>query len=179
MEPHKSPGQIRVKTLEEIRLEKAARLKDCLSADAPETSSNKAAKSEKRDLTTKDLSSGPLRTFAEVCFVKRKRMQEQQSGSGTEKVPGQSQPEESAAGSGLVAAGSGLAAPDTIRVKTLEEIRREKAARVLSKQASKGESTSGVEKVVKKTRLLKISKASLTGKNAATTSLMKTTETDN
>lgn len=179
MEPHKSPGQIRVKTLEEIRLEKAARLKDCLSADAPETSSNKAAKSEKRDLTTKDLSSGPLRTFAEVCFVKRKRMQEQQSGSGTEKVPGQSQPEESAAGSGLVAAGSGLAAPDTIRVKTLEEIRREKAARVLSKQASKGESTSGVEKVVKKTRLLKISKASLTGKNAATTSLMKTTETNN
>lgn len=179
MEPHKSPGQIRVKTLEEIRLEKAARLKDCLSADAPETSSNKAAKSEKRDLTTKDLSSGPLRTFAEVCFVKRKRMQEQQSGSGTEKVPGQSQPEESAAGSGLVAVGSGLAAPDTIRVKTLEEIRREKAARVLSKQASKGESTAGVEKVVKKTRLLKISKASLTGKNAATTSLMKTTETNN
>lgn len=181
MEPHKSPGQIRVKTLEEIRLEKAARLKDCLSADAPETSSNKAAKSEKRDLTTKDLSSGPLRTFAEVCFVKRKRMQEQQSGSGTEKVPGQSQPAESAAGSGPAAVGSGPAAPDTmgIRVKTLEEIRREKAARVLSKQASKGESTSGVEKVVKKTRLLKISKASLTGKNAATTSLMKTTETDN
>lgn len=179
MEPHKSPGQIRVKTLEEIRLEKAARLKDCLSADAPETSSNKAAKSEKRDLTTKDLSSGPLRTFAEVCFVKRKRMQEQQSGSGTEKVPGQSQPEESAAGSGPAAVGSGLAAPDTIRVKTLEEIRREKAARVLSKQASKAESTSGVEKVVKKTRLLKISKASLTGKNAATTSLMKTTETNN
>lgn len=169
-EPHKS-GQIHVKTLEEIRLEKAARLKDCLSDGTPETSSNKAAKSEKRVLTTKDQSSGPLRTLAEVCFAKRRRMQEQQPGSGTEKVPGRSQPEESAAGSAPAAAGSDLAAPNPtgIRVKTLEEIRREKAAKILSKQVSKAESTLDGEKVVKKTRLLKISKASLTGKNATNT----------
>lgn len=171
-EPHKSSGQIRVKTLEEIRLEKAARLKDCLSAGAPKTSSSKPAKSGKRVLTTKDQSSGPLQTFDEVCFPKRKRMLEQQPGSGTEKVAGRIQPEGSAAGSGPAAAGSDPAVPNPtgIRVKTLEEIRREKAARILSKQVSKAESTSDGEKVVKKTRLLKISKASLTG---------RTTEIDN
>ncbi|CAF92178.1 unnamed protein product [Tetraodon nigroviridis] len=164
-EPHKSPGQFHVKTLKEIRLEKAARLKDCPSADAPETSSNKAAKSKKRVLTTKDQSSGPPRTFAEVCSAKRRKVQEQQPSSGTEKVSGQSQPEESAAaGSGPAAARPGPVAPNPtgIQVKTLEEIRREKAARLQSKPISKAESTSGGEKVVKKTRLLKISKASLT-----------------
>lgn len=189
MEPHKSPGQIHVKTLEEIRLEKAARLKDCLSADTPETSSNKATKTEKRVLTTEDQSSGPLQTFA-----KRKRMQEQQPGSGTEKVPGRSQPQESAADSSPAAEESSPAAAESsptaeksgpavpnstgIRVKTLEEIRREKAARNLSKQVSQAESTSDGEKVVKTTRLLKISKASLTGENATSTTLMKTTEID-
>lgn len=147
-------------------------MKDCPSADAPETSSNKAAKSKKRVLTTKDQSSGPPRTFAEVCSAKRRRVQEQQPSSGTEKVSGQSQPEESAAaGSGPAAARPGPVAPNPtgIQVKTLEEIRREKAARLQSKPISKAESTSGGEKVVKKTRLLKISKASLTGKNATDT----------
>lgn len=188
-EPHKPPGQIHVKTLEEIRLEKAARLKDSLSADTPETSSNKAPKTEKRVRTSKDQSSGPLRTFAEVSFAKRKRTQEQQPGSGTEKVPGRSQPQESAAAeSGPAAAEmsspaaekSNPAVPNSmgIRVKTLEEIRREKAARILSKQVSKAEDTSGGEKVVK-TRLLKISKASLTGKNATNSTLMKTAEIEN
>lgn len=148
-------------------------MKDCLSAGAPKTSSNKAAKSEKQVLTTKDQSSGPLQTFSEVCFAKRKRMQPD---SGMEKVPGRSQPEGSAAGSGPAVAGSDSAVPNPtgIRVKTLEEIRREKAARILSKQVAKDGSTSDGEKVVKKARLLKISKASLTGKNATNTSLMKT-----
>lgn len=174
MESHKSSSQIHVKTLEEIRLEKAARLKD-LFADAPETSSNKAANSEKPVLTTKDQCCGPLRTFSEVYFAKRKMMQAQQPSFTTETVPGRSQTEDAAAGSSP-AAGSGPAAskPPGIRVKTLEEIRREKAARGLSKQVSKVEGMSDGETVVKKTRLLKISKGSLTGKNPTNTSLKKT-----
>lgn len=172
MEPRKSPAQIHIKTLEEIRLEKAARLKECLSAATPETNSNKVAKSEDRVLATKDKSSGLLRGFAE-----RKRMQEHQSGA--EKIPGRSQQEESAPGSGPAAVGSGPAAPKPtgIRVKTLEEIRREKAARIVSKQVSKAESVLGGEKVVKKTRLLKINQAALTG-NATNTSPMKMYEMD-
>lgn len=150
-------------------------MKDSLSADTPETSGNKAPKTEKRVRTSKDQPSGPLQTFAEVSLAKRKRTQEQQPGSGMEKVPGRSQPQESAAEPGPAAAEmsspaaekSSPAVPNSmgIRVKTLEEIRREKAARILSKQVSKAEDTSGGEKVVK-TRLLKISKASVTGKNA-------------
>lgn len=163
MEPQKSPGQIRIKTLEEIRLEKAARLKDCRSADAPETSSNKAAEREKQVPIDKVQSSGQVRTFSEVCFAKRKRKQEPDTGA--EKVPGQSQPEESAA------VGLGPAAPNPagIRVKTLEEIRREKATRILSKQDCKAENNnSDAEKAVKKTRLLRLSRRSLPRKNACT-----------
>lgn len=156
MEPQKAPGQIRIKTLEEIRLEKAARLKDCRSDDTPETSSNKAAEHEKQVPIDKVQSSGQVRTFSEVRFAKRKRKQE--TDTGTQKVPGQSQPEESAAPN-----------PAGIRVKTLEEIRREKATRILSKQDCKAENNnSDAEKAVKKTHLLRLSRRSLPRKNACT-----------
>lgn len=162
MEPHKPPGQIRIKTLEEIRLEKAARLKDCRSADAPETSSNKAAEREKQVPVDKVQSSGQVRTFSEVCFAKRKRKQEPDP--GTHKVPGQSQPQEPAAVLGPAAPN-----PAGIRVKTLEEIRREKATRILSKQDCKADdNNSDAEKAVKKTRLLRLSRRSLPRKNACT-----------
>lgn len=162
MEPQKAPGQIRIKTLEEIRLEKAARLKDCRSADAPETSSNKSAEHEKQVPIDKVQSSGQVRTFSEVRFAKRKRNEEPDT--GTQKVPGQSQPEESAA------VGLGPAAPNpTIRVKTLEEIRKEKATRILSKQDCKAENNnSDPEKAVQKTHLLRLSRRSLPRKNACT-----------
>lgn len=163
MEPQKAPGQIRIKTLEEIRLEKAARLKGCQSADAPETSSNNSAEREKQVPIDKVQSSGQVRTFSEVRFAKRKRKQEPDT--GTQKVAGQSQPEESAA------AGLGPAAPNPagIRVKTLEEIRREKATRILPKQDCKAENNdSDAEKAVKKTHLLRLSRRSLSRKNACT-----------
>lgn len=163
MEPQKPPGQIRIKTLEEIRLEKAARVIDCRSADAPETSSNKAAEREKQVPIDRVQSSGQVRTFSEVRFAKRKRKQEPDT--GTQQVPGQSQPEESAA------AGFGPAAlnPAGIRIKTLEEIRREKATRILSKQDCKAESNnSDAEKAVKKAHLLRLSHRSLPRKNACT-----------
>lgn len=163
VEPQKAPGQIRIKTLEEIRLEKAARLKDCRSADAPETSSNKSAEHEKQVPIDKVQSSGPVRTISEVRFATRKRKQEPDT--GTQTVPGQSQPEESAAG-GL---GPAAANPPGIRVKTLDEIRREKATRILSKQVCKAENNnSDAEKAVKKTPLLKLSRRSLSRKNACT-----------
>ncbi|XP_029682318.1 zinc finger CCCH domain-containing protein 11A isoform X2 [Takifugu rubripes] len=160
VEPQKAPGKIHIKTLEEIRLEKAARLKDCRSADAPETSSSKAAEREKHVPIDKVQSSGQVRTFSEVHFAKRKRKQEPDT--GTQKVPGQSQPEESAA------AGLGPAAPNPagIRVKTLEEIRREKATRILSKHDCKAENNNlDAENAVKKTHLLRLSRRSLLQKS--------------
>lgn len=163
MEPQKAPGKIHIKTLEEIRLEKAARLKDCRSADAPETSSSKAAEREKHVPIDKVQSSGQVRTFSEVRFAKRKRKQEPDT--GTQKVPGQSQPEESAA------AGLGPAAPNPagIRVKTLEEIRREKATRILSKHDCKAENNNlDAENAVKKTHLMRLSRRALPRKNACT-----------
>lgn len=162
VEPHKPPAQIHVKTLEEIRLEKAARLKD-----APETSSSRAAGSEKTVLTARDLSPDQGRTPSEVCSAKRKRIQEQQPESGAEKVPGRSQAEEPAG------ARTGPPEPNTgVRVKTLEEIRREKAARVGSKQVSRAENNRrDGEKVVKKPRLLRINKASVPRKKEMSSDL--------
>lgn len=148
MEPQKAPGQIHIKTLEEIRLEKAARLKDCQSDDTPETSNDKAAEREKQVPIDKVQSSGQVQTFSEVRFAKRKRKQETDSG----------QPEESAAPN-----------PAGIRVKTLEEIRREKATRIMSKQDFKAENNnSDAEKAAKKTHLLRLSRRSLPRKNACT-----------
>lgn len=159
MEPQRSPGQIHIKTLEEIRLEKATRLKGCLAADAPETSSaDKAAEGEKQVLAPKDRSSGQVPAFSDVCFAKRKTKQEARPDSGAEKAAGRGQPEESAA------AGPGPAPPDPtgIRVKTLEEIRREKATRTVSKQElSEAENNqSDAEKVAKKPRLQRLSHTS-------------------
>lgn len=163
MEPQKSPGQIHIKTLEEIRLEKAARLKGCLAAHAPETpSDDQAGKGAKPVLAPRDQSSGQVPAFSDVCFTKRKTKQEAQPDSGTEKVAGRGQPEEPAA------AGPGPAPPDPtgIRVKTLEEIRREKATRTASRQElSEAESKRpDAERVAKKPRLLRLSHASPAGK---------------
>lgn len=164
VEPQKPPGQIHIKTLEEIRLEKAARVKDGLSADTPETGGNKAAEREKQVPTDSAQPSDQVRTFSEGRFAKRKRKQEPQPDTGMQKVPGQSQPEESAT------AGPGPAEPNSagIQVKTLEEIRREKATRILPKQDSKAETNnSDAEKAVK-SRLLRLSRRSLPRKNACT-----------
>lgn len=155
MEPQKSPGQIHIKTLEEIRLEKAARLKGCLAAEAPETGDDdKAARGEKPVMAPTDQSSGPAPAFSDACFAKRKTKQEAQPDSGTEKVAERGRPEE--------AVGPGPPDPTGIRVKTLEEIRREKASRTASKQElRKAENKpSDAERVAKKPRLLRLGHAS-------------------
>lgn len=172
VEPHRSPAQIHVKTLEEIRLEKAARLKD-----APETSSSRAAGTQKTVLVSRDPSPGQVRTPSELCSAKRKRVQEQQPEPGAEKVPGRSQGEEPA-GAEATPPGAEATPPDQnstgIRVKTLEEIRREKAARGASKEVCGAENNRrDGDKVVKKPRLMRINKGSVPGKTEMTSDLWR------
>lgn len=168
----KAAEQIRIKTLEEIRQEKAAQSqsqKDGPSALAPAITITKTTKGVKRAITVKDDSIGHIKTFSEILHAKRKREEQEQNRSPkkaehtAEKAsgriqgePGASEPEPEATNTGEV------------RVKTLEEIRREKAARIRAQQtldAENKKSPAAEENGAKKPRLLRVKKlASQTGK---------------
>lgn len=166
-ETKKAPEQIRIKTLEEIKQEKAAKSqsKDSPSTVAPEISlpqivATKTTKGGiKRTITTKDHSISHIKTFSEVLHAKKRRQEEKNPSSKTakhtvEKAPGKSQGEPDTADP----------APEKVagvRVKTLEEIRREKAARIQAEQAMESENKKSVtteENGAKKPRLLRIKK---------------------
>ncbi|XP_035486919.2 zinc finger CCCH domain-containing protein 11A isoform X1 [Scophthalmus maximus] len=164
-EAQKAPEQIRIKTLEEIRQEKAAKSQsqnDGPSAASPESTKTvtiKATKGVKRAIAVKDDPISRVKTFSEVLRAKKKLEEEQlgQSPSpkkakhATEKAPGKSQAESNTAGPDSEATNTGV-----VRVKTLEEIRREKAARTQTQQVAKAEkaenkrSTDNEENGVKK-----------------------------
>lgn len=165
MEPKKASEPIRIKTLEEIRQEKAAKCqslsKDGPSVSAPETNNTKITKDHKRAITIKEHSLGHVKTFSEILHAKKKRQQEDKQGKHVvEKAPGISQGE------------SDTAEPQTqilggVRVKTLEEIRREKAARSQAQQVLEAERTKSCnteENGIKKPRLLRVKKDASQGK---------------
>ncbi|KAM3621635.1 uncharacterized protein V6R79_013884 [Siganus canaliculatus] len=162
-ESKKAPEQIRIKTLEEIRQEKATKAlsqsKDVPSPVAPENN-KKPTKGVKRAITVKEQPVSHVKTFSEILQAKRKRQEKQQE-------PQDKQAEEKTAGKGQCQpAAAAEADPEPvntggIRVKTLEEIRREKAARVQAQQSLKAEekkSPDTEELSAKKPRLLRIKK---------------------
>lgn len=162
----KAPEQIRIKTLEEIKQEKAAKsqIKDSPSTVAPEINlpqlvATKTTKGGiKRTIATKDHSISHIKTFSEVLHAKKRRQEKNPSPTPAkhtvEKAPGKSQGEP----------GTAQPAPEKVagvRVKTLEEIRREKAARIQAEQAMESENKKGVnteENGAKKPCLLRIKK---------------------
>lgn len=125
-----SPDQIRIKTLEEIRLEKAAKSQSLSkdgSLDAPEINT-KPSKDVKQDQPISH-----LQTFSESRPAKRK-WQKEQAKNSVEKAPVKSHWESNSAGPDLEPLNLG-----GIRVKTLEEIRREKSARTKVQQVLEAE----------------------------------------
>ncbi|XP_056131113.1 zinc finger CCCH domain-containing protein 11A isoform X2 [Lampris incognitus] len=158
----KAPEHLHIKTLEEIRQEKAAKTekqKDSSSVPAPvstttETVTSKPTKGAKRTITVKTTSISQVKTFSEILHEKKKQQQDQQIAN---KNPGKDQnPADATVPSRVIP-------PETeVRVKTLEEILREKAAR---SQALQPQETNDVKSSVsedmlsKKPRLLRVNKA--------------------
>lgn len=116
----------------------------------------------KRAITNRDHSITHIKTFSEILHARKKRQDEQQGQSPSpkkakhtvEKAPGKSQGECNSAGPCQKAINV-----EGVRVKTLEEIRREKAARLQVQQALEAENkSSDTESSAKKPRLLRIKK---------------------
>ncbi|XP_040015266.1 zinc finger CCCH domain-containing protein 11A isoform X2 [Xiphias gladius] len=176
MESKKAHEQIRIKTLEEIRQEKAAKSQsenDGLSVVCPESTkaiTTKATKGDKQAIAVRDDSIGHVKNFSEILRAKKKGQEEQQEWNPSPKKMKhtvEKAPDKSQADSIMVEP-----VPDTknvgkVRVKTLEEIRKEKAARIQAQQTLEPEnkkSSDTEENGAKKPRLLRINKlASQTG----------------
>lgn len=169
MESKKAPEQIRIKTLEEIRQEKAAKsqslsqidVSSVVASEITKTIATKGTKSVKRAITVKDDS------ISEVLHTKKRSREEQNPSlkikQAVEKTPCKSQAESNTAGSGSEAANVG-----EVRVKTLEEIRKEKAERMQAQQALEpgNKSSDTEENGAKKPRLLRINKLASQSKTA-------------
>lgn len=165
MESKKAPEQIRIKTLEEIRQERAAKSQsqtDGPSVVAPEIITTKTTKGIKRAITPKGDPITHIKTFSEILHAKKKRQEEQQKQSPSpkkakhsgEKAPGKSQ------GESVTAEPGPEENVGRVKIKTLEEIRREKAARIQAQQALGAEhkKNSDTENGAKKPRLMSIKK---------------------
>lgn len=143
--PKKAPEQIRIKTLEEIRQEKAARSpSQSPSAAAAESSRSKAAAGVRRAAAAGDDSVNHTKSFSEGLCAKKKR----QEGQDPKSKKRQGEPD--------TTQGANVG---QLRVKTLEEIRREKAAKVQAQQNLEGEnqkSSDSEESPAKKTHLLHV-----------------------
>ncbi|XP_074544888.1 zinc finger CCCH domain-containing protein 11A [Halichoeres trimaculatus] len=171
-EPVTAPEQIQIKTLEQIRQEKAAKSQNQIDGSglAPEVNvtkiiPNKATRGSKRGITIKDNTISEVKTLSEILLAKKKRQEAQQEQNlspkraklAAEKAPGKNQ---DAAGPG---SGSEGTAVGELRVKTLEEIRREKAARIQTQQTMGTENKncdSEENSEAKKARLLHVKKPS-------------------
>ncbi|KAM7006216.1 zinc finger CCCH domain-containing protein 11A [Tautogolabrus adspersus] len=186
-EPKRAPEQILIKTLEQIRQEKAAKSqnqKDSPSDDAPEpnitkNTTTRPTRGGRRAITIKDDSISEVKTFSEIFRAKKKRQEEEQQ----EQIPSPKKMRntaEKAPGKSHDADGPGPDVTDVgeVRVKTLEEIRRDKAARMQTQQATETEDKkSSEENGAKKPRLLRTKKpASETGSNDAAETTPDVTE---
>lgn len=147
MVSQKIPEQIHIKTLDEIKQEKAV-------MSQPESQRN--ARGIKRAITVKDASIGSIKTFSDIIRDKKKRQEEEQKPNPKvnctwEKAPGKSKEESDTAVHGPEVTNVG-----EVRVKTLEEIRREKAAK--KEEAENKRSSDTEENIAKKPRLLLVKK---------------------
>lgn len=136
----KAPEQIRIKTLEEIKLEKAAKCqdqKDSSSVVPPNTSKTNPAKAKftKRVVTVK-----LGETFSESLRSKRKQQDEPEKQPNIKKADQMVEPDPASA-----PPHQKLTDVEKVRVKTLEEIRREKAARVQAQQDAPSETKSSTD----------------------------------
>ncbi|KAM4741214.1 zinc finger CCCH domain-containing protein 11A isoform 1-T4 [Anableps anableps] len=165
----KAPEWIRIKTLEEIKQAKAAKAvsqKDTplvTPAEVTKTDQGKATKGIKRSITVTD--HGHVKTFSEVIREKKRKQEEQQNQNPNlmkaehlEENPGKSQRLTEATD------------VEKVRVKTLEEIRREKAARVQAQQILQAEATDNSDSehnAPKRRHLLRIKKPLTQSSNMA------------
>lgn len=152
--PNSEPsGEIRIKTLEEIRQEKAAKSLQSKDARVVSEVPTKMPSSIKKG--SKPVSVTQVKTFSEILHEKKK-LQEEKAASHQ----GTSSPESSErpanAETEQVASKDG-----EIKVKTLEEIRKEKAARMQA-QAQATPTNSTPTSTGAKRRILHISKNSCT-----------------
>ncbi len=153
-EPKKAPEEIRIKTLEEIKQEKAAK-SQLKEGPSVETSNTKTSKGVKRAITVKDNSVSHIKTFSEILHAKKNRQEEQQEQNPSPKRAKNSVESDTAA------VGPEATNLGEVRVKTLEEIRREKAARIQAQQPVEPENKKNCgneENGDKKPRLLRIKK---------------------
>ncbi|KAK2874271.1 hypothetical protein Q8A67_021424 [Cirrhinus molitorella] len=120
----KSSGDIRIKTLEEIRQEKAARnLNTSKVVHVVKEAPEKELSPSKKNI--KPAGGLQVKTFSEILHEKKKMQEKKAQEVSTVKSPERNE--------GPSTAGAVVKAPATsgeVRVKTLEEIRREKAARM-------------------------------------------------
>ncbi|XP_063331033.1 zinc finger CCCH domain-containing protein 11A isoform X2 [Pelmatolapia mariae] len=159
----KVPELIHIKTLEEIKQEKAVRSQpeNQKNTRATEVTESKANSGAKRAIAMNDTSIYNVKTFSEILHDKKKRQEEEleqkprpEVNHTAERDQGKSQEEAHTAGPEVTNVGR-------IKVKTLEEIRMEKAARSQLKQAVDAENrkrSSTEESGAKKPRLLHIKK---------------------
>lgn len=188
VQSRKAPEQIRIKSLEEIRQQKAAKSQSEKRKDSPAARSptiTKATKGTKRTITVQPAS---VKTFSEILHAKKKQWQEDElqklERKGSSPKEGKQTQEESpkkakqAQEEALKKAKQAQEdapskSPEThvpsrvgpppaeVRVKTLEEIRREKAARLQAQQRQEPENKKGSDSEdapAKKPRLLRITK---------------------
>lgn len=141
------PELIRIKTLEEIKQEKAAKSQN-------QKDSSKTIKLTKRVVTVKD-----GKAFSEILQAKK---DEQQPGMKMAEqtvmgAPGRNQQEPDPSSAPLHPKPNNV---EKVRVKTLEEIRREKAARLQAQQAvpCEAETSCDPDGVLRRQRLLSVKK---------------------
>ncbi|KAM4581732.1 zinc finger CCCH domain-containing protein 11A isoform 2-T3 [Fundulus diaphanus] len=157
----KAPEQIRIKTLEEIKKDKAAKTlsqKDVHSgvpAEIPKTDTAKASKGIKRSIIVTDAPIGHVKTFSEIIRAKKRKQEEQQNQNPNlmkAELLEENAPEKSQGTAELTKV-------EKVRVKTLEEIRREKAARVQAPQGLQDETKESPEtglNIPKRRQLLRV-----------------------
>lgn len=157
----KAPEQIRIKTLEEIKQAKIARALSQKDAEAGVTNTDlpKATKGIKRSNTITGAPIGHVKTFSEIIQEKKRKQEEQQNQN-----PNLMKVEESLESCSGKSQSVGEA-PDVekVRVKTLEEIRKEKAARAQAQQNHQTETSQSSDtesRAPQKLHLLRINKLS-------------------
>ncbi|XP_064162247.1 zinc finger CCCH domain-containing protein 11A isoform X2 [Anguilla rostrata] len=179
-------GEIRIKTLEEIRQEKAAkahRQEKVAKAQGQE----KMAKAQGQEKAAMAQGQGPgtavtkapspakrsakppagvhVKTFSEVLHARKRQQQEkeaQRKEAGEEPGKPEAPPQEEVPGK--KARAQPQPQPSEVRVKTLEEIRKEKAARAQAReQEVKTEEPSAPPSALPKRRILRINKTTAAG----------------
>ncbi|TRY98306.1 hypothetical protein DNTS_022308 [Danionella cerebrum] len=149
----KPSGNVRIKTLEEIRKEKADRNLKSRKVRVVKEVPQELSPSKK----TVKLASGPqVKTFSEILHEKKK-MQELKA---QEVKTTAKSPERSDCASTVEAGVKTPAASGEVRVKTLEEIRKEKAARMQTQLQDSIDDKTPSSSVIETSRVLRTNKTS-------------------